>query len=427
MLFTLSVPLLAAILFFFTVGYLAIIFEHKTNVNKGGVALLTAAAVWGLILMGYHGHGQDVMPHLQETLAETSAIVFFMLGAMTIVELIDSHNGFSMITDWQTNRNKKTVAWVVAFLTFFTSAILDNLTTTIVMISLLRKLIPHREERWLFGGMVVIAANAGGAWTPIGDLTTTMLWIGHQLTASNIITALFFPSLISMLLPLYWMTKKLEGAFKQPLHGSEQTMEKGAEIFLCMGVAALISVPFLKSALDLPPYLGILMGVGLLWLLSDLYHRRYDRRHLTIPHALTKVDISGVLFFLGILLTVGGLKVSGLLTQLAHGLDYVGQSPAGIAYILGIISAGLDNVPLVASCSAMYPLTQFPQNHPLWEMIAYSAGTGGSLLLIGSAAGVALMGYERISFMWYVRHVTFAAFIGYTAGFLCYLLQNFVR
>ena len=407
------------ILVIFVLGYFAIIFEHLLKVNKSAVALFMAVTCWAVFFIG---SPTEMGAHFKEHVAAVAQIVFFLLGAMVIVELIDSHQGFKIVTDAIRTTSQRKMLWLTAFISFFLSSILDNLTTTILMVSLLRKMIPTPKDRFLLCCLVVIAANAGGAWTPIGDVTTTMLWIDGQISSLAVMKALFTPSLISLLVPLIYFTFCVKGKLPLPRKSDESREEPGARIVLLIGVALLVSVPVFKAVTGLPPFMGILISLSLLWLLTDGLHPTEERRHLRIPHILGKIDISSVLFFLGILLCIGALDSAHILSDLANWVGQQIQSLPVIATLIGVLSAIIDNVPLVAATMGMYPLEQFPPDHSLWHMIAYAAGTGGSLLIIGSTAGVALMGLEKIDFISYMRKVTLPTLAGYLAGMGVYLL-----
>lgn len=405
----------------FALGYIAIILEHPLKVSKSAIALLMAVACWAVFFVGHPQEMSLNTSQLQEHLASVAQVVFFLIGAMVIVELIDSHHGFKVITDAIRTTSQRKMLWFTSLVAFFLSAILDNLTTTILMISLLRKLIPQQKDRFLFGCLIVIASNAGGAWTPIGDITTTMLWIEGQISSLAVMKTLFMPSLISLLIPLIYFTFRVKGRLPAAEKQLETKEEPGARIVLLLGVASLVSVPIFKAATGLPPFMGILITLSLLWLLTDGLHPTEERRHLRIPHILAKIDLSGVLFFLGILLAVGALESAHLLSDLATWLgSHVASLPL-IATLIGIFSAIIDNVPLVAATMGMYSLEQFPQDHTLWHMIAYAAGTGGSLLIIGSTAGVAFMGMEKVDFISYMKKVTLPTLVGYLAGMGVYL------
>ena len=346
------------------------------------------------------------------------------MGAMTLVELIDSHRGFKIITDRIQTNSKKKMLWIVAFFAFFLSAILDNLTTTILMVSLLRKLVPEAKERFLLCCIVVVAANAGGAWTPIGDVTTTMLWINGQLTTLGVIKALVIPSIVSILIPMAWYTYRTKGRLTTKKLTHEETKElPGAKLVFALGIGGLVFVPIFKAITGLPPFMGVLLALAVLWLVTDLMHYPHqNREHLRVPHVLTRVDTSGVLFFLGILLCVDALQTAGILQVLADTLDNTFSSKAMIATLIGVFSAIIDNVPLVAATMGMYPIASYPTDSSFWHMIAYAAGTGGSMLIIGSAAGVALMGMEKIDFVSYMKKATLPVAFGYLGGMGTYLL-----
>ncbi len=414
------------ILVVFALGYFAIIAEHYLQINKTAVALFVAVVCWSIYFYsGIHPQKED-LAELGHHVSNIAQIVFFLLGAMTIVELVDAHKGFKIVTDCVRTSSKRKLLLLISVVTFFLSSVLDNLTTTILMISLLRKLIPDKKERFLLCVIVVIAANAGGAWTPIGDVTTTMLWIDGQITSWAVIKALFLPSVVSLAVPLAIYMWGLKGRYA--LASNEDTLEKaapGSKIVLCLGILSLVFVPIFKAITGLPPFMGILIGVGVLWLITDIMHRGWETRsHLKVPHVLTKIDTSGVLFFLGILLCVSALETAGILKSFAYWLDNTISSQAMIATLIGIISAIIDNVPLVAATMGMYPLSQFPPDHTLWHMIAYAAGTGGSILIIGSAAGVAMMGLEKMDFLSYLKKASLPVLIGYLAGMGVYLLMH---
>ncbi|XP_007042515.2 PREDICTED: Na(+)/H(+) antiporter NhaD [Theobroma cacao] len=413
----------------FAIGYAGIIFEESLAFNKSGVGLLMAVSLWVVRSIG--APSTDIaVSQLTHASAEVSEIVFFLLGAMTIVEIVDAHQGFKMVTDNITTRTPRTLLWVVGFVTFFLSSILDNLTSTIVMVSLLRKLVPPSEFRKLLGAVVVIAANAGGAWTPIGDVTTTMLWIHGQISTLQTMKGLFIPSIVSLAVPLALMSLTSEvngkGQDSPNVLASEQMAPRGQLVF-SVGIGALIFVPVFKSLTGLPPYMGMLLGLGVLWILTDAIHYgESERQKLKVPQALSRIDSQGALFFLGILLSVSSLEAAGLLRELANYLDAHIPNVELIASAIGVVSAIIDNVPLVAATMGMYDLTSYPQDSKFWQLVAYCAGTGGSMLVIGSAAGVAYMGMEKVDFFWYFRKVSGFAFAGYAAGIAAYLaVSNF--
>lgn len=408
----------------FAIGYLAIIFEHVLKMNKSAVAIFMAVACWAVFFLSDKTVVGLHLSQLSHHVAAVAQIVFFLIGAMTIVELVDSHKGFKIVTDAIQTTSKRKMLWLISFVTFFLSSILDNLTTTILMISLLRKIVPDMKDRLLFCCLVVVAANAGGAWTPIGDVTTTMLWIEGQLSSWAVMKALFVPSLVSMLIPLLYFTFRVKGRLTYVKSDLKEEEEPGARLVLGLGVAGLVAVPVFKAWTGLPPFMGVLISLAILWLITDGLHFSHEnRKYLRVPHILTKIDISGALFFLGILLCVGALESAGLLQLLAVKLGEYVSSLGLLSTLIGVISAIIDNVPLVAATMGMYPLDQFPMDHTLWHMIAYAAGTGGSLLIIGSSSGVALMGMEKVDFVSYMKKITFPALLGYLAGMGVYLLM----
>lgn len=436
----------------FVLGYLCIALEHPLKVDKAASAILTAVICWTLLVFGAdsiltgHAAGHGINTELRHHLGEIAEILFFLIGAMTIVELVDAHEGFRIVTDRITTRNRARLLWMVSLLTFFLSAALDNLTTTIVMVSLLRKLIHEKEERWLFAGMVVIAANAGGAWSPIGDVTTTMLWIGNFITTSGITTKLILPSLVCLLVPLTVMSFFMKGEVRRPVDTlpteahRDPTTPFERQLVLILGLGALLFVPVFKTVTHLPPYMGILFGLGILWVVTEVIHRSKnaeDKNPLSVVGVLRKVDTPSVLFFLGILLAVSSLATAGHLAQVATLLrDSLGNVYA-INLVVGLLSSVVDNVPLVAGAMKMYPLatpesvaaagdqagwiSNFLQDGLFWELLAYCAGTGGSCLIIGSAAGVAAMGMERIDFLWYLKRISALALLGYLSGAATYV------
>lgn len=420
-----------ALVLVFVAVYAAIALEHSLKVNKSASALIGAGLLWSIYVLMAPVLG-DLSAQLGESLVATAQVVFFLLGAMAIVELVDAHDGFAVITSRIRTKNLTALLWVAGFVTFFLSAILDNLTTTIVMVSLMRKLLAHREDRLLFAGMIVIAANAGGAWTPIGDVTTTMLWISGRITTVEIMRGLFLPSLINLLVPLAAISWTLRGRrVEAPKRLAGNSRVPGTSLFernamFCGGLGVLVSVPAFKSVTNLPPFMGVLFGLGLLWLAGDIMHRDKPeelREHLTLTRALSRIDISSLTFFIGILLAVAVLEHSGLLVALARWLDAVIGRQSVIVMVVGLCSAIIDNVPLVAASIGMYELADHPTDSFLWEFLAYCAGTGGSILIIGSAAGVAAMGLERIDFMWYLRRISGYALLGYFAGAVVYILS----
>jgi len=420
----------------FVLGYFAIALEHPFKIDKAASALITGVLVWTLfVLSGADQHfiEEELLHHL----SEISSILFFLLAAMTIVELVDAHEGFAIITDKITTKNKVKLLWTISTLTFFFSAALDNLTTSIVMISLLRKLIDDKHDRWFFAGIVVVAANAGGAWSPIGDVTTTMLWIGGQLTTMTIVKTLIVPSLVAMLVPLVVLTFTLKGEVTRPSkmnsleHYTNPTSSLERNLVFFLGVAGLLFVPIFKTLTHLPPFMGMMLSLGVLWSVTEVIHRsknKEDKSNLSVIGVLRKVDTASVLFFLGILLAVAGLQSAGHLAILAGNLnEWFGGNVYAINIVIGLLSSIVDNVPLVAGSMGMYEIAatgDFATDGTFWQFLAFCAGTGGSALIIGSAAGVAVMGLEKIDFVWYLKKISILALIGYFAGAGTYILMQ---
>ncbi len=420
--------MLTLIIILFIAGYLAIAFEHPIRINKAASALLTGVLCWSVFaLMGENP--ETVSSELGHHLSDIAGILFFLLGAMVIVELVDAHDGFEIITDRIRTTDKRKLVWIIGILTFFLSAVLDNLTTAIVMIALLRKLVPDQKDRLWFAGLVVISANAGGAWSPIGDVTTTMLWMGEQVTAVNIIVKTFLPSLVSFIVPAVIISRQLSGKLEIPAPPKEKLQSSGFErqAVFSIGVLSLLFVPVFKTITHLPPYMGILFGLGLMWLVTEMIHSGKDESEkglYSVNHALRRVDTPSILFFLGILLSVAALQSTGILPSLASSLDRSVGNISAVSMIIGLLSAVVDNVPLVAAAQGMYGLQQYPTDHYFWEFLAYCAGTGGSILIIGSAAGVAAMGMEKIPFFWYLKKIGWIALAGFLAGAAAFLLQQ---
>lgn len=428
----------------FVIGYFLIAVEHSIKIDKAASAVLTGVLCWTVLIfgkdmiLGGHGgeHGGDMLHYLDESLlehlGEISEILFFLLGAMTIVELIDAHEGFRIITDRINTTNRLKLMWLLSGITFFFSAALDNLTTCIVMATLLKKIIHKKEDLWFYGGMMVVAANAGGAWSPIGDVTTIMLWIGGQVTATNIIVSVILPSIVCILVPLGILSFTMKGNLESPNEAKKNVIFEGYQVkpfdqrlIFWMGVGGLLFVPIFKNVTHLPPFMGMLLSLGVLWMTTEIIHRnksRADKTAVSVSDVISKVDTPSILFFLGILLAVSSLQVAGHLEQLATALDNTFGDIYIINTLIGLLSAIVDNVPLVAGAMGMYPMSVYPQGHPFWELLAYCAGTGGSALIIGSAAGVAIMGILKIDFMWYLRRISLLALAGYFAGVITYYL-----
>ena len=430
----------------FCVGYLCIALESLTKVNKAAIALLMCVLCWTLFMLGpgayYPGvEGDSVLHHVAEViehhLGDAASTLFFLMGAMTIVEIVDSNGGFNFVRDTMKTRSKRKLLWRVAFMTFFLSAILDNLTTSIVMIMVLRKLVQSREERLIYAALIVISANSGGAFSPIGDVTTIMLWIKGVITTQGVITEIFIPSLVSMLIPAAILSLHLKGKFDK-----EQNLPKAAvtqftkvqrDIIFWLGVGGLCFVPIFKTLTHLPPFMGILLVLGVLWTVTEIFHYNTaedDTMAKRVSDIMTRIDLSTIMFFLGILMAVAVLQEVGVLTALGEGLNEAFQGNYYVINgIIGVLSSIVDNVPLVAGCMGMYPVAPegaMAVDGIFWQLLAYCAGVGGSMLIIGSAAGVVVMGLEKISFGWYMKRITWIAFAGYLAGILIYWLEKLV-
>jgi Na+/H+ antiporter NhaD/arsenite permease-like protein len=421
--------LIGAIVAIFVIAYAAIALESPIKVNKSASALIGAGLLWTVYGI-LRGDPAVLDQQLNEAVSSTAQIVFFLIGAMTIVEVIDAHNGFEVITSVIRTKKQATLMWLVGFVTFFLSAMLDNMTTTIVMISLMRKLLGNQSDRLLFAAMIVIAANAGGAWSAIGDVTTTMLWIGGQITPLAIIKGVFLASAINLIVPLAVVSHLLKGRQITSPRDPESTISRASRfernLIFYMGLGILVLVPAFKSATHLPPFMGILFGLGILWLVGEIIHRHKDddeKKPLTLVNALTRIDMSSIVFFIGILLAVAVLEKARVLEMLANWLDATVGRQDVIVVLLGLLSAVVDNVPLVAASMGMYSLIQYPPDSFLWEFVAYCAGTGGSILIIGSASGVAAMGLEKIEFFWYMRRISGLALLGYFGGVAAYIVQ----
>jgi len=463
----------------FVVGYLAIATEHNIRVDKSASALVIGSLTWAIFVLGAESIlnvdsslsiqellesgtkflkslkeyfimnfeapkdetksllNHFVLHELEHHLIEISEILFFLLGAMTIVELVDAHDGFSIITDRIKTTNKMKLLVALSLLTFFFSAALDNLTTAIVMSALLKKMIKDKRDLWVFAGVIIIAANAGGAWSPIGDVTTIMLWIGGQISALSIIKALVIPSLVCLAVPLIYMGFKVKGNIERPdssefsEHMTNPATDKEKKIVFMVGLISLLFVPVFKSVTHLPPFVGILLGLGVVWVVTEIMHRsknHEEKNRLSVVGVLRRVDVPSVLFFLGILLAVASLSSAGHLLLLANFLERSVGDIYMVNIIIGLLSSIVDNVPLVAGAMGMYEIgpeisgLSYPQDHQFWQFLAYCAGTGGSCLIIGSAAGVAVMGILKIDFMWYLRRISVLALVGYLSGAAVYIM-----
>jgi Na+/H+ antiporter NhaD/arsenite permease-like protein len=437
----------------FVIGYVCIALEHPIHINKSATALLLGTIMWLLFAIGdpasfpaFSTFQEYLAQHPDETfiswlshitlvehLGEVAEILFFLMGAMTIVEIIDVHEGFRIITDRISTTKKTSLLWIISLITFFMSAVLDNLTTSIVMIALLRKLIGEKKDRLFFAGIVILAANAGGAWSPIGDVTTIMLWIAGKVSATHIILSTFLASATSLIVPVLILSFTMKGNISRPeadVKNTHRVLLSNTErnLIFFLGVGALLFVPVFKTITGLPPYLGMLGGLGILWMVTGFMHKRRsesDLNRLSVNNILGRIDTPSILFFLGILMAVNALQTCGQLGMLSTSLDKIPMEEPGKYYfitaIIGALSSIVDNVPLVAGAMGMY---SFPIDHYFWAFLAYAAGTGGSILIIGSAAGVAVMGMEKIDFIWYLKHISWLALIGYLAGCVVYILQE---
>ena len=436
--------LTTAIVIVFVVGYLCIALESVTKINKAAIALLMCVGCWTLLMLAPGSFypnvpGDDVVHHIAEViehhLGDAAGTLFFLMGAMTIVEIVDSNGGFNFVRDVMKTRSKRKLMWRMAFMTFFLSAILDNLTTSIVMIMVLRKLVQDRKDRLIYAALVIIAANSGGAFSPIGDVTTIMLWIKGVITTQGVLTEIFIPSLVSMFVPAFILQYSLKGKFDKsqnlPTAEVSQFTKTQRNIIFWLGVGGLVFVPIFKTLTHLPPFMGILLVLGLLWTVTEIFHHNTDEDDTMakrVSDLLSRIDLSTIMFFLGILMAVAVLQEIGVLTALGQGLN---TAFSGNYYlingIIGVLSSIVDNVPLVAGCMGMYPVEAtgaMAVDGIFWQLLAYCAGVGGSMLIIGSAAGVVVMGLERITFGWYMKRISWIVFVGYIAGMLCYWLER---
>jgi Na+/H+ antiporter NhaD/arsenite permease-like protein len=425
--------MITVLIIVFALGYLAITLEHTIKINKSATALITAVICWTLIISNV-SNKELIIEQLSHHLSSISEIVFFLLGAMTIVEIIDAHDGFQNITESIKTTHKTKLIWLISVITFFLSAVLDNLTTTIVMISILNKLIEDKKTKWLLLGLVIISSNAGGAWSPIGDVTTTMLWIGGQISPLNIIQQTFLASLVSMIVPTLIINYIIKGNIElkpnveNNLNFNTNSFERNLIFYL--GIGCLLFVPVFKTITHLPPYMGMFLSLGIIWIITELIHKRKqdnEKGILSVSHALRKIDTPSILFFFGILMSISSLEVIGILPQMASTLNSSVGNINVVAICIGLLSAVFDNVPLVAALQSMYSLNDYPRDHYFWELLALTAGTGGSCLIIGSAAGVAVMGIEKIDFFWYLKKVSWIALIGFIAGVGTFLIQHYFQ
>ena len=412
----------------FIAGYIAIALEHPLKINKAASALITGVLCWAIYTL-QHQAPTDAGDELLHHLGEIASILFFLLGAMAIVELIDSHNGFDIITSAVTTTSKRKLLFIITALTFFISALLDNLTTAIVMTSLCTKILSDKEDRLWFAGMVVIAANAGGAWSPLGDVTTTMLWIGGQISAISIMQQLFLPSIVVCLVPTLLVSFRFRNKNITPVSQTSCSLEekKEGKIILFSGAGLLLFVPVFKTLTHLPPFMGMMLALGIMWIITTFLHKKKESEYAeqyTVAKALQRVDTPSILFFLGILLAVGALQSIGILGQLSTWLTTTLHNDYLIGSSLGLLSSLVDNVPLVAASQKMFSLTTYPMNHPFWEFLALTTGTGGSAIIIGSAAGIAVMGIEQINFIWYLKKISWLALAGFICGIIVFIVQH---
>lgn len=440
------------IVFVFVIGYVCIAAESFTKVNKAAIALLMCVLCWTLYMMdpgqylsqalpGAAGSLQELATQVGESLkmhlGDTAETLFFLMGAMTIVEVVDTYGGFNFVRDIMKTRSKRKLLWRIAFMTFFLSAILDNLTTSIVMIMVLRKLIRDNKERMIFASIVIIAANAGGTFSPIGDVTTIMLWIKGMITTGGVLSGLFLPSVVSLLIPVFILQFSLKGKLASEQNLPEANVStftrRQRHIVFFLGVGGLIFVPIFRYLTNLPPFMGILLVLGLLWMVTEFFYRSTsedDTMARRVSHLMSRIDMSTILFFLGILMAVACLSEIGVLTALGTTLNNVsGGNHYLVTGTIGVISSIVDNVPLVAGCMGMYPIAptgDMAVDGLFWQLLAYCAGVGGSMLIIGSAAGVVVMGLEKITFGWYMKHISWVALVGYLAGMVAYWLIRMI-
>ena len=423
--------MITALIIIFAIGYFAITLEHTIKISKSATALITAVLCWTLIISNA-GDKEQIIGQLSHHLSSISEIVFFLLGAMTIVELIDAHDGFQNITERIKTTNKTKLVWLISLITFFLSAVLDNLTSTIVMMSILNKLIQDKKTKWLLLGLVIISSNAGGAFSPIGDVTTTMLWIGGQISPLNIIKQTFLASLVSMVVPTLIINYIIKGKIELKAHVVNNanfiTNAFERNLIFYVGICCLLFVPIFKTITHLPPYMGMFLSLGIIWTITELMHNKKhvnEKGVLSVSHALRKIDTPSILFFFGILMSISSLEAVGVLPQMASTLNNSIGNLNVVAICIGLLSAVFDNVPLVAALQNMYSLNDYPQDHYFWELLAFTAGTGGSCLIIGSAAGVAVLGMEKIDFFWYLKKISWIALIGFIVGVATFLIQHY--
>jgi Na+/H+ antiporter NhaD/arsenite permease-like protein len=411
-----------ALVLVFVVGYVLIVLEHAIHINKATSALLMGVIAWILQFANESISHHENVHYFGEHLSNVAQVVIFLMGVLTIVEVINTHDGFRIIRNLLTERSKKKMLWIVGITTFVLSAVLGSITTTVVMIALLAKVIPLYEDRLILGSGIVIAANAGGAFSPVGDITTTMLWIGGQLSTSRMMLDLSLPSLVCMSVGLLFLQLYLKGEL--PPIDKPKKPERISNIIFFLGIGSILFVPLFKGLTGLPPFMGVLLGLSIIWLVTDLIHVPEERHHLTLPNIIGKLDFTIPIFFLGILLAINAMETAGILKATADYISSIVSSPLWIAGGIGIVSAVIDNVPLVAAVMGMYSLETFAQDHPFWQLVAYSAGVGGSILIFGSAPGVAFMGLEKVRFGWYFKKASLPALLAFIAGLLVFVAQS---
>ena len=441
--------MITTLLIIFIVGYILIASEHLLHINKATFALIMCALLWAIYSMC--SHDPNISTEMVEALGDTCEIVVFLIGAMTIVELIDRYGGFRILVDKIHASNKRKLMWILAFVAFFLSSVLDNMTTTIIMVMMLRRMLADQKERWIFACVIVLAANAGGAWSPIGDITTIMLWMKNYVSSVDLIVNLLLPSLVSVIVPVLIATRMVPAVAVEPLNSQDARVgydmsehhPRLSVLILCCGVAGLLFVPVFKATTHLAPYMGILFSLGVLWILTELLVRHYDlegKIEGRVSQVIRNIDMSTILFFLGILMAVAALSQAGILGEMAAWLNETFHNPYIINGIIGVLSSIVDNVPLVAACMEMYPVANdamiaaasdpaymslFVEDGLFWHLLTFCAGVGGSMLIIGSAAGVVAMGIEKIPFMWYMKRITWLAFLGYISGIVIIWLETF--
>ncbi|MCX6291745.1 MAG: SLC13 family permease [Bacteroidetes bacterium] len=408
--------MIVLVLILFILGYLTIVFEQPLRLNKAASALITGVLCW-MIYFFHTSSPEKATGELLQHFGEISSVLFFLLGAMIIVEIMDAHHGFDIITEKITTRSKRTLLVIISVFTFFLS----------VMTSISSKLLKKKEDQWWFAGMIIIAANAGGVWSPLGDVTTSMLWIGGQVSASRLVLQTLFPALVVWIVPLLFIAGKFKGQ-KLEVTGEKTVSNREGVIILISGIILLVFVPVFKILTGMPPFMGMLLVLGLIWIITSFLHEKKlpenNDPKITPAEALQRIDAPSILFFLGILLAISALQSFGILKSAAEFLSTSCKNDYVIGIALGMVSAVVDNVPLVAAVQGMFDASVYPADHSFWEFIALTTGTGGSIIIIGSAAGVAVMGIRKISFGWYFKKISWIALLGFLAGIFVYIIQQ---